>query len=147
MNRIAFAIVLAGLGIVTGLFVSSGLAEPASVRGPDAEKLTALRKERRDVLRQAARQAEEAYRSGLIPYTSVPRITINLLNAELDLAPDRAGRVAVRERIVEQFKEIEKSVAQHVEAGLAGDQTDLLEARAARLQAEIDLLRESTDVK
>jgi outer membrane protein TolC len=147
MNRIAFAVVCVGLIAVAGLFVSSGRAEPTTpVRKLDAEKLTALRKERRDVLRQAVKQTEEAYRNGVKDYTSIPRVTINLLNAELDLATDHAGRVAVRERIVEQSQAIEKSVAQRVENALA-DSTDLLEATAARLQAEIDLLRETADEK
>jgi hypothetical protein len=148
MNRIAFSILgLLGLGVVIGFTVPAGLAEPtAVVRGPNAEKLTALRKERRDALREAAKTAEEAYRHGVGDYASIPRIKIELLNAELDLASDRAGRVAVRERLVEQFKEIEKSVAQRVESALAVS-SDLLEARAARLKAEIDLLLELGDEK
>jgi outer membrane protein TolC len=147
MNRIALSVVLVGLGAVAGLFVSSGLAEPPTVvRGPDAEKLTALREERRDVLRQAVKESEEAYRHGVIPYASIPRITVNLLNAELDLASDRAARVAIRERAVDQFREIEKTVAERHNAGQA-DSMDLLEAKAARLQAEIDVLRETADGK
>ena len=141
MNRIAFAVVLIGLGSAAGLFVSSGLAEPTTaVLVPDAEKLTALRKERRDVLRQAAKQTEEGFRAGVIPYTSMPRITVNLVDAELDLAPDRAARVAVLERAVDQFREIEKIVAEQVKNAVATN-TDLLEAKAVRLKAEIDLLR------
>ncbi len=147
MNRIAFSVVLVGLGAMAGQFVSSGLAEPAAgVRGPDAERVTALRKERREVLRQAVKESEEGYRNGVMPYTSVSRITISLLNAELDLAPDHAGRVAIRERTVEQFKVIEKTVAVSVQGGTA-ENTDLLEAKAARLQAEIDLLRETVGAK
>jgi outer membrane protein TolC len=141
MNRIALAVVLVGLGSAAGLFVSSGLAEPTTdVLGPDGEKLTALRKERRDVLRQAVKETEEAYRHGVIPYTSIPRITMNLLNAELDLASDRDARVAIRERAVDQFREIEKIVAEQAKNAVATN-TDLLEAKAVRLQAEIDLLR------
>src|SRR5579872_3112339 len=147
MNRIAFSVVLVGLGIVTGLLVSSGLAEPtAVVRGPNEENLTALRKERRDILRQAVEQAEALHRNGRIDYASIPRITISLLNAELELAPDRAGRIAVRERTVEQFKMIEDAVAQARIAARA-QSTDLLEAKAARLQAEIDLMLEKADGK
>ena len=147
MNRIAFSIVLVGLGVATGLLVSSGLAEPtAVVRGPNAENLTALRKERRDILREAVEQAEVAFRNGRREYTSIPRITIELLNAELDLAPDRAGRVALREQIVEKFKALEGVVAARMESARGG-RTELLEAKAARLQAEIDLLLETADGK
>jgi len=147
MKRIAFSVVLVGLGVATGLFVSSGLAEPtAVVRGSNAENLTALRKERRDILREAAEQAERLHRNARIDDASLRRITISLLNAELDLAPDRAGRVAIRERIVEQFKAIEEVVAARAESALA-QSTDLLEAKAARLQAEIDVLLETADGK
>jgi hypothetical protein len=147
MNRITFLFLVVGLSAITGLFVSSGLAEPAAnVREADAEKLKALQLERREVLRLAVKQAEESYRAGVMPYTAIPRTTINLLYAELDLAPDRAGRIAVRERMVTQFKEIESAVAAQVEA-VAADSTVLLEAKAARLQAEIDLLREPADGK
>ncbi len=147
MNRIGLSIVLVGLGVATGLLVSSGLAEPtAVVRGPNAENLTALRKERRDILRQAVKQTEVLYRAGNVEYESVSRITIKLLNAELDLAPDRAGRIALREQTVEKFKEFEKFVAARVEAARA-QRTDHLEVKAARLQAEIDLLLETADGK
>ncbi len=148
MSRIAFSLVgFVGLGIAIGLWVPAGLAEPAAaVRGPNAEKLTALRKERLDALREAAKMAEEAYRGGAIDYASIPRIKIELLNAELDLAPDRAARVAVRERMVEQLRDVEKSTAQRVESALAPS-SELLEAKAGRLKAEIDLLLESADEK
>lgn len=145
MNRTSLFVVLVGLGGLVGLFISSGLAEPTViVRGKDAEKLTALRKERREVLRQAVRQAEEMYRSGRLPYATIPRLTVNLLNAELDLAPDRDARIAIRERVVDQLKISEEMVNQNVKSGQAAN-TDLLEAKAARLQAEIDLLRETAE--
>ncbi|HEY3963816.1 MAG TPA: hypothetical protein VGM05_04615 [Planctomycetaceae bacterium] len=142
MNRIVFSIVLVGLGVATGLFVSSGLAEPAAVRGPNAENLTALRKERRDILRQAVEQAEVLHRSAKIDDASFRRIAINLLHAELDLDPDHAARVALREQMVKQFKAIEEIAAARVESARA-TRTELLEAKAARLQAEIDLLLET----
>jgi|SRR5579872_2081338 len=147
INRIAFSVVLVGLGVATGLFVSSGLAEPtAVVRGPNVDTLTALRKERRDVLRQAVKQTEPGYRSGVMPYTSVLRVTISLLNVDLDLAPNHAGRVAVRERIVEQLKINEKTIAEAVKSGTAED-PEVLEAKATRLQAEIDLSLEIANGK
>jgi hypothetical protein len=147
MNRIALSVVLVGIGAVAGLFVSSGLAESVTVvRGPYIEKLTTLRKERRDVLRQAVKETEEGYRQGVIPFTSIPQLTIKLLNSELDLASDRDARVAIRERAVDHFREIERIVAEQVKNAVAPN-ADLLEAKAVRLQAEIDLLREGADVK
>jgi hypothetical protein len=149
MKRIAFVAVLVGMCVTVGLLVSPGGAQTTSVRGADAEKLTALRKERRDALRQVVKDAEESYRNGLTQYnTSLPRVAINLLNAELDLATDRAGRISVREQMVDHFREIEKLVSANVEAGLWGaNKTDLLEVKAERLRAEIELLLETADKK
>ena len=145
MNRISFSVALVGLCVATGLWVSSGLAEPtAADRGPNAENLIALRKERRDILRQAVEVADVLHRNARTDDASVRRITINLLNAELDLAPDRAGRIALREQAIKQFKAIEEVVAAQVERAVA-TQANLLEAKAARLQAEIDLLLETAD--
>jgi catalase len=154
MKRIAFSIAgLVVFGAIIGLSVSAGLAEPTAVlRVPNAEKLAALKRlialrmERRDALQEAAKTAEKGYRAGVMDYKSMKRINIELLNAELDLAMDRPGRVAVRERLVEQFKKIEKEFAERVAVAQASS-TDLLEAKAARLKAEIDLLLESTDEK
>lgn len=147
MGRIAFSVVLVGFGIATGVFVSSGLAEPtATVRKPNAENLMALRKERRDILRDAVKVSEALHRAGRMDFESISRITIKLLNAELDLALDRAERIALRKQIVERFKALEEVVAAQVNSARAGS-NELLEAKAARLQAEIDLLLESADGK
>jgi hypothetical protein len=147
MNRFGLSVVLVGLGIATGLFVSSGLAEPAAVgRGQDAENITVLRKERRDILQQAVEQAETLFRNARLDDESIRRIKVKLLNAELELAPDRAGRVAIRKREVEQFKAFEEIVAARKQSARA-QSTELLEAKAARLQAEIDLLIETADGK
>ena len=74
-------------------------------------------------------------------------MTVNLLHTELDLATDQAGRDAVRRQIVEQFKASGKLVEEQFKTALIGDSTDLLEARASRLHAEIDLLLEMSHGK
>jgi hypothetical protein len=147
MNRIAFSVVLLGLGVVSGVLVSSGLAEPAAVvRGPGSEKLTALRKERRDALRDAVDVAMALYRKARIEQGPVLRITNTLLNAELDLAPDRAARIALREQTIKQLRSIEELAVTRKEAA-RGTQIEILEAQADRLQAEIDLLLDTSDGK
>jgi len=145
MNRSAFAIVgLIGLGALIGLSVSARFAEPAAeARGPDAEKITALRNERRDALLEASNAAEQGYRVDRSDYATVRRLKAELLDAELDLAPNHAARVAIRKRLVEQFREIEQSIAGRAVAGLVGgSRSDLFESKAARLKAEIDLALE-----
>ena len=150
MKRIAFSIVgLVGLGAALGFSVSAGLTEPTTVtRGPDAEKITALRKERRDALLEASNAVEEAYRVDRIDYATVRRLKAELLDAELDLAPNHAARVVVRKQLVEQFREIEQAIAGRAATGLAGGgRSDLFESKAARLKAEIDLALELADDK
>ena len=68
------------------------------------------------------------------------------MNQETCMAEPATSADQLREQIVERFKTIEKSAAQRVENAVA-DTTELLEARAARLQAEIELLRERANGK
>jgi hypothetical protein len=147
VSRIAVAFVSVGLTAAAVVIASAGLAEPApAVNAAGAEKLAALQGERRDVLRDAAEQAQVLFQNGRAEYSAVQRLTIALLNAELDLAPDRAARIAVREQILKQRKATEElAVAQKAAARLAG--MTVLEAKADRLQAEIELLREKADEK
>jgi outer membrane protein TolC len=147
MKRISLSVALLGLGVVTGVLVSSGLAEPdAVVREPGSEKLTALRKERRDALRGAVDVAMALYRNARIEQGPVLRITNTLLNAELDLAPDRAARIALREQTIKQLRSIEEIAVTRKESA-RGTQFDILEVQADRLQAEINLLLEISDGK
>jgi hypothetical protein len=146
MKRTVFSIAgLVGLGALIGLTVAAGFAEPtAGVRGADAEKISALRKERRDALLEASNAAEEQYRVDRIDYATVRRLKAELLDAEIDLAPDHAARVSVRKRHAEQFRDIEQAIAARAASGLVGGgRSDLFESKAARLKAEIDLVLES----
>ena len=150
MNRTAFAVVvLIGSGALIGLSVPAGFAKPAAgVREADAEKIAALRKERRDALLEASNAVEEAYRVDRIDYATVRRLKDELQDAELDLASDHAARVALRTRLVEQFREFEKAIAARAATGLAGGgDRELFESKAARLKAEIDLALELADDK
>ena len=146
MNRTPFAIVgLVGLGALIGLSVPAGLAEPtAEVRGPDAEKITALRKERRDALLEAHNTAEQMARTEDTDYATVKRLRDELLNAELEVASDHAARVAIRKRMVDRLRGIEQLIAVAAKAGTwSGTKINLFEAKADRLRAEIDLALES----
>jgi hypothetical protein len=101
--------------------------------GWHAEKITALRKERRDALLEASNAAEQMYRINRSDYATVRRLKAELLDAELDLAPDHAARVAVRKRLAEQFREIEQGVAERADVGLVGGgRSELFESKASR---------------
>src|SRR5262245_58476775 len=113
MSRIAVAVVVSvGLTAAGFVIAPAGLAEQApAARAAGAEKLAALRVERRDVLRQAHELAEVLFQNGRAEYSSVQRLSIELLHAELDLAPDRAARIAVRERVLKQRQATEELAA------------------------------------
>jgi hypothetical protein len=150
MNRTVFSIVgLVGSGALIGLSVGAGFAgRTAEVRGADAEKVTALRKERRDALLEASSAAEQNYKVERTDFATVRRLKTELLDAQLDLAPDHDARVAIRKRFVEQFREIEQSIAAQAAVGLVGGgRTELFESKAARLKSEIDLALELADDK
>jgi hypothetical protein len=147
MSRIAVAVVSVGLIAVAVVIASAGFTEPApAVDAAGAQKLAALQGERRDILREAVEGAEMLFRNARVEYSTVHRLSIELLNAELDLAPDRAARIAVRERILKQRQAMEEIVVAQKEAARTAEVT-VLEAKADRLQAEIDLLREKADEK
>ena len=142
MKRFMLSAIVAGLGVCAAFAVISARAEPKDADpAPDAEKITALQKERRDLLREVVNSAEEGHRTGVLAYSAVSRAMTAWLNAELDLAANHAERVAVREKILTHAENVEKTAGEAFKVGNA-DRTDLLEAKAARLQAEIDLLRE-----
>ena len=62
-------------------------------------------------------------------------------DAELELAPDRATRIKLRKRMVERCQNLENIAKDHAKLRQQGE-TDVFEAKATRLQAEIDLRRE-----
>jgi len=134
------------LAIVIALFVSQPAATPpAKTRAPRldeaSQKINALQKERRDTLQQLVKLVQQRHRAGAVSSEAVLRASLKLNQAELDLAENRQRRIAVRKETVELLRRLEKTAKQRFEIG-AGSQDEVLEARAARLQAEIELLRE-----
>ena len=107
----------------------------------DDEKLQSLLKQRRDVLREQVKVSTHAYRLGEAAIGPVLAAMSNLVEAELELAAGAQERIALRQKQVQIARDVEKlAQARHqvAEAGI----DEVLGARAARLQAEIDLYRE-----
>ena len=105
---------------------------------PEVEKVL---RERVTVLQEAARLTHESHRRGTIAFTRVMAADQAVLDAELELAPSAAERVRIRESLLQNLQELEKTVEQLVQSGEA-PQMDLLNARANRLRAQADLLLE-----
>jgi hypothetical protein len=144
MSRTKSLVILLALGLLIGSTVLSAPKQKDVDRASVAKNLEALKKERRDLLVQALRDVEAVYKQGENMYLDVAPVLMNWRDAELDLAPDRAARIKLRELILERYKEVEDMVAERAKRSQV--EVNVLEAKAARLQAEIDLLREqSTD--
>lgn len=106
-------------------------------------KNEALLKERRETLRQLSQEVEQRYRSGLATLDSVIRASNLLLEAELDLAKTKAERVALCEKLVANLRQLETILESKHKVGAQGGETaNVLDARAARLKAEIQLAHE-----
>jgi hypothetical protein len=147
MRRFGIGAFLVGVGIVVGLSVSSGRADSASTNGdPDAKRIIALLSELRETWRAVAKTRKDwlaAHQELPDPVTQlwVAEAHVNALKAELDLAKSPAERVAIRERILAHYKDAARLIAKKNRDGQAESVT-AYEAKAAEVQAELDLLRE-----
>ena len=103
-------------------------------------KVRALLKERLALLRDMAKTLDEQHKAGSVALEEVQKANLRVHKAELDLCETDKERVAVHEKIVGVLKEMEKRVAElHKQAAVS--QTDVIEAKVNRLEAEIALER------
>jgi hypothetical protein len=145
----AFALAMAGTVIGAALLAqrpTAAQAPPAPARtrtGPpqaDGPEVKALLKERKEVLQQETQELWRMFEAGrglLTPLLSASR---ELLRAELELAMTPAERVAAHERHFNQMYKCEEIVKLAYEARRM-NATSYHEMRAARLEAQIGLLR------
>ena len=147
MRRFGIGAFLVGVGIVVGLCVSSGRADSARTNdNPDAKRVNALLSELRETWRAVAKTRKDwfaAHRELPDPVTQlwVAEANVHALKAELDLAKSPAERVAIRERILAHYKDAARLIAKKNREGQAESVT-AYEAKAAEVQAELDLVRE-----
>ncbi len=151
MKRHVLSGLFLGAVAVGAILAARRSAEPADPEPQtNSEKVTALLKVRRDTLKQIVDEAERDLRDGMVPAPVVSRATVDWLNAEFELAGDHAGRVAIRERIVAHLRRTEAALetAMKKTAPAPGkvrphtESYEFLGVKAARCQAEIELLRE-----
>ena len=109
-----------------------------------ADKLETLLTQRRDTLQQLVEVVTEEYRQGKTGFESVARATDQLIDAELELAKNPKDRVAILQRRVELMKDLFAMVDTRFEAGQV-TQAQVLAAKAALLQSQIQLVREQAD--
>ena len=109
-------------------------------RDPENEPdLARILEERRDVLRQLVAVRTEAYRAGRGNLESVVRSQRDLLHAQLRLQDDPRRRIELRSKAVELAKNLERIAESSFRQGSAS-QADILEARATRLDLQVELV-------
>lgn len=131
-----------GTGKAGGTRAQKG--QPEQRKGTD--KIQALLKERRDVLKKAIANMEEGFRSGQeFSLSRMQNVQSMLTKAELELCKTDKERIKVLEDAVAFASKLEKITTAGVEAGITM-QVDLSLARADRLEAEIVLEREKARI-
>lgn len=109
-------------------------------------ELTALLKERREVLQQRAAMVEARFRAGTASFHEVATAANDLMYAELAIARMSEDRIAIYEKIIANLRRLESAVGERVRAGQA-TRDDLLLAKAARLKVQIELAQERASSK
>lgn len=125
---------------VTDAATATAAAKEAEV-GKLLTELKALKKDRSDTLQQLAEAVEQRYRNEQTTLASATQASHRQFEAALELASTKAERFASHEKLIENLRRLEKD-AESIHKAKAGPVDDVLEAKAARLKAEIDLLHE-----
>jgi hypothetical protein len=109
-----------------------------------------LETERRDVIKERVAVYRQVRKSGAgdIVFTlySIYQGSKELCQAELDLCEKPSERVAAWEKLLDVAKEVEGIFEKQFKAG-TGSESNFQRAKAERLSAEIDLLRENIKVR
>lgn len=132
------------LGWLTlSLFLLSSCGESSSTGGrPEpSPEIKALQEQRIETFREMVAMAEAKFADGQGSSSNLLEAQRKLLVAQLDADSDPAERTQLREEIVENLMQFEVQVEAEILSGGA-PHSNLLEVRAARLQAEIELARE-----
>ena len=144
-------------GWSVGLLCGVGLAVTCGLRAQDGatpgQQLQAKLEERRDTLKSRVKALETRLEVGVGDIDLVCKARIDLLDAELQLADTKARRIELLKSRVEKFQQLEKTAKVRQGApppppqpgrppGVIDSTDQLYLAMAARMQAEIDLLRE-----
>jgi outer membrane protein TolC len=119
--------------------IGAGAGDAPDTPSEDKELKTLL-VERRTVLQEAVRSAEQAFRAGQSRFDAVIELRRELSHADLELATTAEERIAVRRRLVNEITALEQATEEQYKAGQA-TRVDCLKSTAARLQAQIDLAR------
>jgi len=141
--KLQVALSVAVTAIVLGSAMPSAKAEDPGKPPAKGASVETLLKKRLDVLQQIAKLRRAAYLAGEAGVNSVIQSQLDVLHAKLELAGKPAERIAIRKEILKQARDLEVVAGKRYQAN-AATQIDLLAAKAFRLRAEADLLREQS---
>ena len=144
--KASFAALLISTVSLVFLRYDSGYAlELVRVEVPDNAIRDQLRKlllERRQILNRIAQDMEVRLKHGVGNISEYGQAKKAALLAGIDLCNTGGERIEIYQEIVKLYKELEEHDKRCAEAGMIG-QEGLHAVRVARLEAEIDLLREN----
>ncbi len=138
--KLRSSIALVAILSIAGVAGSFGYAQQETESDSRAV-LNELLTERRDTLAKRVVTLETKFAQGQLIIDAVIAARDQLLDAELQLVKTKKQRVAIYQKRIDNMRELEDSVKRRLDNGLATPES-LLSATAARLQAEIDLVRE-----
>lgn len=144
MSRRIFMFLLVSLCIAWSVTTYSGAAQNADVNV--TSEISKLMQERRDVFRQRLATVKSSYKQGETPLEQVISAQDDLFKAEFELAASKPERIKLCKKRVDNLRQLESVTAQQFSLGTGKMEAKFL-ATAARLQAEIDCLREQSATK
>ncbi|MEW4563238.1 hypothetical protein AB1K70_11975 [Bremerella sp. JC770] len=106
-------------------------------------KLLELLKERRQTLHQAVQYQKAQFEQGSASLEDVLEAEVAIAQADLEIAPTLATRQHVHQRLIKQLRQLEELAQARFAQGTV-TQLAVFDTKAARLQAEIDMLQDRT---
>jgi len=129
----------------SGILRSATAIETSTTQAPNAQKnqkqlrqLLLERKRILDAIAEDAKRSFEAGRASMLEYTDAKTAS---LTAGIDLCETKDDRLRIHTEIVKLHRKSEALAKRRFEHG-AGGQVDLSKVKVARIDSEIDLLRE-----
>ena len=125
---------------IAGLLAIQAVPEtPAAAQQEQRSETSAIEQELLDTLTQAFDERLAEYEAGRAAPTNAIRLNKELYDAQI-AEVDAEGKTTVAEERVERAKQIEEIAARQVDEG-TGTSTTLLETKASRLKAVLELQR------
>ncbi|MBA2114052.1 hypothetical protein [Bremerella alba] len=107
-------------------------------------KLLELMKERRATLHQALEYQKAQFLQGTVSLEDMLKTEVALAHADLEIAPTLAARQIVHERLIKQLRQQEEVALAKFKLGKV-THMNVFDAKSARLQAEIDMLKDRSE--